>query len=53
MKKEGDKSQKPVFLRSIVVALVITALCMVVMAQASFSISSKAINELAVLSTNF
>lgn len=48
MKKEGDKSQKPVFLRSIVVALVITALCMVVMAQASFSISSKAINELAV-----
>ena len=48
MKNEGEKSAKPLFLRSIVIALIITALCMVVMAQVSFSISSKTINELAV-----
>jgi diguanylate cyclase (GGDEF)-like protein len=48
MKKEGEKPTKPLFLRSLVIALIITALCMVGMAQASFLISSKAINELAV-----
>jgi diguanylate cyclase (GGDEF)-like protein len=48
MKNEGEKSAKSLFLRSIVIALIITALCMVVMAQVSFSISSKTINELAV-----
>ncbi|NMA93074.1 MAG: diguanylate cyclase [Clostridiales bacterium] len=48
MKKEGEKPADPLFLRSIVIALIITALCMVVMAQASFRISSRAINDLAV-----
>ena len=48
MKKEGEKATKPLVLRSIVIALLITALCMVLMAQASFLISSRAINDLAV-----
>lgn len=48
MKREGEKPAEPLFLRSIVIALIITALCMVVMAQASFRISSRAINDLAV-----
>jgi len=48
MKKEGEKTAKPLVLRSVVIALIITALCMVLMAQASYLISSKAINDLAV-----